>query len=70
MLQGMVTTNYTKPERAWQLLQQIDDPQRQLQAWDDVAFILSSMPASATSLQTWLNLPDMPEEWKRPWKSK
>jgi hypothetical protein len=70
MLQGMVTTNYTKPERAWQLLQQIDDPRRQWQAWDDVAFILSSMPASATSLQTWLNLPDMPEEWKRPWKSK
>jgi hypothetical protein len=72
MLQGMVMMNSFKPERAWQLLQQIDDPQRRLQAWDDIAFSLSSPSMSPTPgwLQTWLNLPDMPEEWKRPWKSK
>lgn len=72
MLQGMVTMNYHKPERAWNLLQQINDPQRQLEAWDDVALILSSpsIPGYGDHLQTWCNLPGMPEEWKRPWKSK
>jgi hypothetical protein len=72
MLQGMAGVNCFKPERAWELLKQIDDPQRRLQAWDDIALSLSypSDSFSPSHLQTWLNLPDLPEEWKQPWKTK
>lgn len=71
-LHGMVLINSFKPERAWELMKQIDDPQRRLQVWDDIALNLSNPSSSFTAgrLQTWLNLPDMPEKWKQPWKAK
>ena len=68
--------NALTPEMLAGLGQQIEDPQRRMSAFDDMMYNLRPMekdeyradaPARHEAFRQWLDNPDVPEEWKRPW---
>ena len=69
MLSGMAQCNLQNPEAAWMRTREINDPVRRRQAFDDMAYRLtfpqpSTKPSPVSDL---LQLPEVPEEYKKPW---
>jgi hypothetical protein len=76
MLTGMICRSGEAPDRAWELIQQVEDPQRRMNAFDDMMYHLrpqeqdehrTDAPARHEAFRQWLNNPAVPEEWKTPW---
>jgi hypothetical protein len=76
MLTGMIGRSGQTPAQAWGLIEQMEDPQRRMNAFDDMMYNLrpqendeyrADAPARHEAFRQWLENADVPEEWKSPW---
>jgi hypothetical protein len=76
MLAGMICRSGETPAQAWALIQQIEDPQRRMNAFDDMMYNLrpqendeyrTEAPARHEAFRQWLENSDVPNEWKTSW---
>lgn len=76
MFDGVAQRHRNDVAQGWRYLQQIDDPDRRRQAFDDM--IRDIRPSqdywipddkSVPIFREWMENPEIPEEWKKPWRT-
>jgi hypothetical protein len=76
MLAGMICRSGETLERAWGWVEEIEDPQRRMEAFDDMMFSLRPMDSDEyrpdarkrhEAFRQWLTNSEVPDDWKRLW---